>query len=95
MGGSASVFRVGQSQVLLELVLAFQRGETAEGIVRSYPALRLADVYSVIGRYLASPRPSMTTSPWTSRPKPSVAKSNFQESQGRTDGPRRARGLIA
>ena len=52
------VFRVGQSRVLLELVLrAFRRGESPEAIVRSYPALRLADVYTVIGRYLASPDP--------------------------------------
>ena len=52
------VFRVGQSRVLLELVLhAFHRGESPEGIVRSYPALRLADVYAVIGRYLANPAP--------------------------------------
>ena len=52
------VIRVGQSRVLLELVLrAFNRGESAEGIVRSYPALRLADVYAVIGRYLANPVP--------------------------------------
>jgi len=54
----AGVFRVGQSRVLLELVLrAFQRGESPEGIVRSYTALRLADVYAVIGRYLANPAP--------------------------------------
>ena len=52
------VFRVGQGRVLLELVLrAFNRGESAEGIVRSYPSLRLADVYAVIGRYLANPVP--------------------------------------
>ena len=52
------VFRVGNSRVLLELVLrAFQRGETPEGIVRSYRTLRLADVYAVISRYLASPAP--------------------------------------
>ncbi|MCE9553643.1 MAG: hypothetical protein K8T91_09770 [Planctomycetes bacterium] len=52
------VFRVGQSRVLLELVLhAFQRGESAEGIVRSYPTLKLADVYTIIGRYLADPAP--------------------------------------
>ena len=56
------VFRVGQSRVLLELVLrAFNRGESAEGIVRSYPALRLADVYAVIGRIWQTPLPSMTT----------------------------------
>ena len=54
----AGVFRVGQSRVLLELVLrAFRRGESAEGIVRSYPTLQLADVYTVIGRYLAYPSP--------------------------------------
>ncbi len=52
------VFRVGQSRVLLELLLrAFQRGESAEGIVRSYPTLQLADVYTVIGRYLADRAP--------------------------------------
>jgi hypothetical protein len=52
------VFRVGKSRVLLELVLgAFQRGETPEGIVRSYRTLALADVYAVISRYLANPAP--------------------------------------
>src|SRR3954467_1410059 len=51
-------FRVGKSRVLLELVLrAFNRGETPEGIVRSYRALQLADVYAVISRYLASSGP--------------------------------------
>ncbi|MDZ7620413.1 MAG: DUF433 domain-containing protein, partial [Patescibacteria group bacterium] len=50
------VVRVGNSRVLLELVLrAFQRGDTPEAIVRSYPTLELADVYAVISRYLASP----------------------------------------
>ena len=52
------VFRVGNSRVLLELVLgAFKRGETPEGIVRAYRTLRLADVYAVISRYLADPAP--------------------------------------
>jgi hypothetical protein len=52
------VFRVGKSRVLLELVLrAFQRGETPEGIVRSYGTLNLADVYAVVSRYLADPAP--------------------------------------
>ena len=52
------VFRVGKSRVLLELVLrAFQRGETPEGIVRSYRSLQLADVYAVISHYLAHPAP--------------------------------------
>ena len=50
------VFRVGDSRVLLELVLdAFNRGESPEAIVRSYRTLRLADVYAVISRYLANP----------------------------------------
>jgi uncharacterized protein (DUF433 family) len=52
------VFRVGNSRVLLELVLdAFNRGESPEAIVRSYRTLRLADVYAVISRYLANPAP--------------------------------------
>jgi hypothetical protein len=52
------VFRVGQSRVLLELVIgAFKRGETPEGIVRSYRTLHLRDVYAVITRYLANPAP--------------------------------------
>jgi hypothetical protein len=52
------VFRVGKSRVLLELVLrAFKRGETPEGIIRSYRSLQLADVYAVISRYLAEPGP--------------------------------------
>ncbi len=52
------MFRVGESRVLLELVLdAFKRGESAEAIVRSYRVLRLADVYAVISRYLADPAP--------------------------------------
>jgi hypothetical protein len=52
------VFRVGNTRVLLELVLdAFKRGESAEAIVRSYRSLRLADVYAVISRYLADPEP--------------------------------------
>jgi hypothetical protein len=52
------VFRVGNSRVLLELVIwAFKRGETPEGIVRSYRTLHLADVYAVISRCLANPAP--------------------------------------
>ena len=43
---------------MLELVLrAFQHGETAEGIVRSYRTLQLAEVYAVITRYLVNPVP--------------------------------------
>jgi hypothetical protein len=52
------VFRVGNSRVLLELVVrAFQRGETPEGIVRIYRTLSLADVYAVISRFLVNPAP--------------------------------------
>jgi hypothetical protein len=52
------VFRVGNSRVLLELVLhAFKAGESPEGIVRSYRSLQLADVYAVVSRYLADPAP--------------------------------------
>jgi hypothetical protein len=52
------VFRVGNSRVLLELVIhAFKAGETPEAIVQSYDTLRLADVYAVVSRYLADPAP--------------------------------------
>lgn len=45
--------RVGETRVLLELVIhAFHQGETAEGIVDSYPTLALADVYGVLAYYL-------------------------------------------
>ncbi|HEX3869039.1 MAG TPA: DUF433 domain-containing protein, partial [Pirellulales bacterium] len=45
--------RVGQSRVLLELVIrAFQDGATPESIVQRYPALVLSDAYSVIAYYL-------------------------------------------
>jgi uncharacterized protein (DUF433 family) len=43
---------------LLELVIgAFQWGQTPEGIVQSYDALSLPDVYAVVGYYLANPAP--------------------------------------
>jgi hypothetical protein len=52
------VFRVGNSRVLLELVLrAFKAGATPEAIVQSYPTLELFDVYAVVSRYLAAPAP--------------------------------------
>lgn len=52
------VFRVGDSRVLLELVLrAFKAGRTPESIVQSYDTLKLADVYAVSSRYLADPAP--------------------------------------
>jgi len=45
--------RIGDTRVLLELVIhAFQQGESAEGIVDSYPTLKLADVYIVLAYYL-------------------------------------------
>lgn len=45
--------RVGSTRVLLDLVIhAFWQGETAEGIVDSYPTLRLADVYAILAYYL-------------------------------------------
>ena len=47
------VVRVGGTRVTLDsIVAAFRLGETAEGIVESYPALHLADVYQVLGYYL-------------------------------------------
>ena len=47
------VARVGHSRVTLDTVVAaFRLGETAEGIVESYPTLRLADVYRILGYYL-------------------------------------------
>ena len=47
------VVQVGGSRVPLEtLVCTFLEGATAEEIVHQYPALDLADVYSVIGYYL-------------------------------------------
>ena len=52
------VFRVGQSRVLLELVIrAFQRGATPEAIVQSYDTLSLPDVYAVVSYYPANPAP--------------------------------------
>ena len=52
------VVRVGDSRVLLELVLrAFKAGATPEAIVQSYDTLKLADVYAVVSRYLAAPAP--------------------------------------
>lgn len=49
----SGALRVGQSRVLLELVIhAFQDGATPETIVQRYPTLTLGDVYSVIAYYL-------------------------------------------
>lgn len=45
--------RIGETRVLLEIVIgAFQRGETPEGIVQSFPSLKLQEVYAVIAYYL-------------------------------------------
>lgn len=53
----AGVLRVGNSRVLLELVLrAFKAGATPEAIVQSYDTLSLSDVYAVISHYLAAPQ---------------------------------------
>jgi uncharacterized protein (DUF433 family) len=49
----AGVLRVGNSRVLLELVIhAFEDGATPETIVQQYPTTTLADIYSVIAYYL-------------------------------------------
>ena len=49
----ADVLRVGNSRVLLELVIhAFEDGATPETIVQQYPTTTLADIYSVIAYYL-------------------------------------------
>ena len=45
----AGVYRVGDTRVLLEVVVdAFRCGATPETIVQSYETLRLADVYAVL-----------------------------------------------
>lgn len=49
----AGGLRVGQSRVLLELVIrAFQDGATPEAIVQQYPTIALSDAYAVIAYYL-------------------------------------------
>lgn len=49
----SGAIRVGQSRVLLELVIhAFQDGASAETIAQRYSTLNLADVYATIGYYL-------------------------------------------
>ena len=50
---AAGELRVGDSRVLLELVIrAFQDGATPETIVQRYSTLALPDVYAVIAYYL-------------------------------------------
>ena len=47
------VYRIGGTRVTLDLVVgAFNRGATVEEIVHKYDALKLPDVYQVIGYYL-------------------------------------------
>ena len=47
------VLRVGETRVTLDtVVIAFNKGSTAEEIVHQYPSLHLADVYQVISYYL-------------------------------------------
>src|SRR5436189_3753910 len=50
---AAGALRVGNSRVLLELVIrAFQDGATPETIVQRYATLVLSDVYAVVAYYL-------------------------------------------
>lgn len=50
---SDGVIRVGGTRVPLEqVVYAWKMGESAEGIVESFPTLELADVYATIAYYL-------------------------------------------
>ena len=50
---ASGALRVGQSRVLVELVLrAFQDGATPEAIAQRYAATTLSDVYAVIAHYL-------------------------------------------
>ncbi len=64
----AGVFRVGKSRVLLELVLrAFQRGETPEGVARSYRSLQLAEVMPSLAAIWRALRHSTSTSAGATR----------------------------
>jgi len=49
------VIRVGGTRVTLQSVIAdFHRGATPEEIVHDYPVLNVADVYYIVGYYLAN-----------------------------------------
>ncbi len=49
------VIRVGGSRVSLEsVVIAFDRGASAEEIIESYPSLQLADVYATLAFVLTN-----------------------------------------
>jgi len=53
---ATGAIRVGNSRVLLELVIhAFEDGTTPETIAQQYPTASLADIYSVIAYYLNHP----------------------------------------
>ena len=71
--------------MLLELVIgASKRGETPEGIVRSYRTLHLADVYAVISRYLANPAPfEAYLASATNKRHPFAARSRHRSDRGR------------
>jgi uncharacterized protein (DUF433 family) len=50
---ASGALRVGQSRVLLELVIrAFEDGATPEAIAQRYSTATLADIYAVISYYL-------------------------------------------
>jgi uncharacterized protein (DUF433 family) len=50
---ASGALRVGNSRVLLELVISdFLNGAAPDAIVEHFPSLRLADVYSAIAYYL-------------------------------------------
>src|SRR5262249_19259648 len=52
---AAGVLRVGKTRVSLASVIsAFKEGATPEEIVQQYDVLSLAEVYAVIGYYLAN-----------------------------------------
>jgi len=52
----AGVLRVGNTRVLLELVIrAYQRGNSPQEIVGMYDSLDLGEVFAVIAYYLARP----------------------------------------
>src|SRR5213592_2698774 len=71
------VLRVGESRVLLELVIrAYQRGASPQEIVRMYDSLALRDVFAVIAYYLAHPTEiDEYLADATSKRKPCVARS--------------------
>src|SRR5437899_1232563 len=55
---ASGAIRIGNTRVLLDLVIhEFQNGATPEGIVESYDALSLPDVYAVLSHYLQNPGP--------------------------------------